>query len=73
VLKNKKSAQAKANSKDWATRNRRSKVNPLKSPQAVETRAKVRSIRIAKSGLNTRIHAHVSAAGRRNQAKRNAR
>jgi len=49
------------------------KPNPLKSPAAVETRTKVRQMRIAQSGQKTRILGHVRAAGRRNQAKRNAR
>lgn len=47
--------------------------NPLKEPKAVETRAKVRQMRIAQSGLKSRILGHVRAAGKRNQAKRNAR
>lgn len=49
------------------------KGNPMKSPSAVATRGKVKDIRIAKTGLQSRVRGHVSASGRRNQAKRNLR
>lgn len=52
---------------------RTGKGNPTKALKAVETRAKVRQMRIAQSGQMGRRHGHVLAAGRRNQAKRNAR
>lgn len=47
--------------------------NPMKDLKAVETRAKVRQMRIAQSGQMGRRHGHILAAGKRNQAKRNAR
>lgn len=49
------------------------KSNPMKALKAVETRAKVRQMRIAQSGQMGRRHGHTLASGKRNQAKRNAR
>jgi hypothetical protein len=71
ALKAKKAARPKAVVP--AGPKRGGKGNPMKAPKAVETRAKVRQMRIAQSGQMGRRHGHVLAAGKRNQAKRNAR
>ncbi len=71
--KAKKAARPKPATPAPTKRGSRAKGNPLKSPGAVATQGKVRKIRIAQSGQKGRLRGHVLAAGRRNQAKRNAR
>lgn len=71
--KAKKAAKPKPSARKISPSTGRTKGNPLKSPKFVETRAKVRQMRIAQGGQKGRQRGHVLASGRRNQAKRNAR